>query len=278
MDIERVIMEGISQEVNEFDSQYQYNNEYPLTENDNPTLWRYMGLSKFVSLLEYNSLFFAKPKTFMDTYEGHFSKFDIDTKLHWSVEYLKRYDLNLSDYVKMCREYVGVICWHMNDYESAAMWDLYLPSNEGIAIKTNYHKLINSLMENAPIYGGKVQYIDFENEMASNNVFETLFYKRKSFNHENELRLIRLEDPRIYFNENSNKFRTFTGKEFKGYKQLDDGPGININFDVQNLIESIYIAPKAPGWFADVVRAILKKYNLNHIKVIHSDLYRDLVY
>ena len=32
----------------------------------------------------------------------------------------------------------------MNEHESAAMWDLYLNSKDGIAIKTNYENLVNS--------------------------------------------------------------------------------------------------------------------------------------
>ena len=39
------------------------------------------------------------------------------------------------------RDCTAVNCWHINEHESAAMWDLYLKSNEGIAIQSTYQKL-----------------------------------------------------------------------------------------------------------------------------------------
>ena len=40
---------------------------------------------------------------------------------------------------------MAINCWHMNDFESEAMWKLYLKSNEGIAIQSTYQRLIDSL-------------------------------------------------------------------------------------------------------------------------------------
>jgi hypothetical protein len=34
--------------------------------------------------------------------------------------------------------------WHYNEYESAAMWDLYSQANAGIAIQSTYRKLRDS--------------------------------------------------------------------------------------------------------------------------------------
>lgn len=277
--IDRALIHRIGNEVHEFHSQYQYNTEYTLNTDENPTLWRYMGLSKFVSILHSDSLYFAKPKTFIDTYEGHFSKYDLDSHRLVITDYLERRGLKLSEYVKMCREYAGVICWHMNEFESAAMWDLYLQSNEGIAVKTTYRKLMGSITDNRFfIHPGKVQYIDFNSEMASNNVYEALYYKRKSFSHENELRLIALADPVIDDGYNFNGYKTLDGEVYEGTTQLDDDFGANIKCNVHKLIEEVYVSPKAPQWFLKVVNSILSKYGLNDVKVKHSDLYQDLIY
>lgn len=276
---ERAIKHRIGNAVHEFNSYYQYNTQYPLKADENPTLWRYMGLSKFVSLLDNSSLFFAKPKNFSDKYEGHFSKYDVVRQQEAIIDSLAVYNLTLSDYVNKCREYAGVICWHMNEYESAAMWDLYLDSNEGIAIKTTFERLMDSITDRRYfIHPGKVQYIDFNKDMASDNVFEALFYKRKSFSHENELRLIALADPIVEDGYNFNGYKTMDGEVYEGTTQLDSDYGATIKCDVQTLIGAVYIAPKAPKWFSDVVISILNKYGLSDVEVIHSDLDQDMIY
>lgn len=77
----------------------------------------------------------------------------------------------------------------MNEYESAAMWKLYSKTNESIAIETTYCKLKNVLPNDIMI--GKVRYIDFEKDTINpTNVFNSFLHKRKSFEHENEVRII----------------------------------------------------------------------------------------
>ena len=44
-------------------------------------------------------------------------------------------------------KYNAINCWHMNDHESAAMWKLYLKSNEGIAVQSTYETLRDSIID-----------------------------------------------------------------------------------------------------------------------------------
>lgn len=237
----------------------QYNNEYNIFNNklDPKTgVWRYMDFSKLVNLLDTNSLFFTKPLKFRDPYEGAFSEIDFKRIIGEPASYIPDikhdYDMargRLIEDSKSLLDLVGVSCWHLNDFESAAMWDLYLKSGEGIAIKTNVEKLIDGI--NGEIYYGRVQYIDYLTDMVSNNIYETLFYKRSSFSHENEFRLIAFESTETsYFGE-------YGGK---------------ISCDLNQLIESIYIAPTSPTWFKETVESVLKKYGI-HKPVIQSSLY-----
>lgn len=243
----------------EFYDLSQYNNEYNIFNNKlNPQsgVWRYMDFSKLVNLLDINSLFFTKPLKFRDPYEGAFSEIDFGRIIGEPYSYIPDlkhdYDMvreKLIENSKLLLDLVGVSCWHLNDFESAAMWDLYLKSGEGIAIKTNVEKLINSI--NGEIYFGRVQYIDYLKDMVSNNIYETLFYKRSSFSHENEFRLISFESLETPY------FEEYGGK---------------VSCDLNQLIESIYIAPTSPGWFKDTVESVLKKYGINK-PVIQSSLY-----
>ena len=87
--------------------------------------------------------------------------------------------------------YTAINCWHLNSHESAAMWVLYLKSNEGIAVQSTYRKLLDSLVDEREIFIGKVNYIDYDNEIfLDRNALAPLVYKRKSFEHEREVRAI----------------------------------------------------------------------------------------
>jgi hypothetical protein len=57
----------------------------------------------------------------------------------------------------------GVSCWHMNDYESKAMWKLY--ANKGIAIESTIGQFKSSFLRESgenKIYVFPVRYEDFE--------------------------------------------------------------------------------------------------------------------
>jgi len=74
----------------------------------------------------------------------------------------------------------------MNNYESAAMWKLYLKTNEGIAIQTTCKKLIEALDKIAqPVYISIVKYIDYDNDFIDEfgNIMSPFVHKRKSFIH-----------------------------------------------------------------------------------------------
>ena len=56
----------------------------------------------------------------------------------------------------------------MNEFESAAMWNLYLKSNEGIAIQSTYKSLKRTLDKrrgDKDIVVGQVEYIDFNKDL-----------------------------------------------------------------------------------------------------------------
>src|SRR3989339_339130 len=93
-------------------------------QNKNFKIWKYLDFTKFVSLLETDSLYFAKANTMIDRHEGIFNS---DSKLSASCKNKK---------FKKTKNLVYLNCWHINKYESAAMWSVYLQSNEGIAIQS----------------------------------------------------------------------------------------------------------------------------------------------
>lgn len=117
-------------------------------------------------------------------------------------------------------------CWRIDNYESEAMWKLYCPQGEGIAIQTTYIKLVDSLPADDEIYFELIKYIDYEMEEFSTNAFSPIMHKRKAFEHEKEIRLIKP----LLEHWNSQEIE---GKEY----------GLNVSWDFKSTLENIYVKP-----------------------------------
>jgi hypothetical protein len=97
--------------------------------------------------------------------------------------------------LRFFRDTTLINSWHINNEESAAMWDLYSGKNAGVAIQSTYRRLSECFEGNQedPIFIGMVSYIDFksDNDLSGVvNLFDTVLLKRRSFSHESELRAI----------------------------------------------------------------------------------------
>jgi len=245
-------------------------------EDENAKIWRYMDFTKFVSLLDKQALFFCRADKLGDPFEGSYTQENIERR---SVRYKQRLDSlptqlqpfrdvierdqrDHSEFLKMLRKHVYVNCWHKNDYESAAMWRLYLNSNEGIAIQSTFNRLRQCFKEKMPdTYIGMVQYIDYKNDTISEqNLFYPYLYKRKSFEHEQELRAVII---------NINFMQTREGPLDISEPAFEDGTNVSVDLDL--LIDKIYLAPASPEWLLDLVKSITNKYGLDN-KVFQSDL------
>ncbi|MEP7094428.1 MAG: hypothetical protein ABI793_10250, partial [Flavobacterium sp.] len=89
-------------------------------------VWKYLDLSKFLELLLSNKLFMSRSDKFEDQYEGTFSE--------PTFEEIKKLAIDNPDflnYYKTHREKVAVSSWHINEYESFAMWQIFTQNSEG---------------------------------------------------------------------------------------------------------------------------------------------------
>ena len=93
--------------------------------------------------------------------------------------------------------------------------------------------------------------------MPEGNRLLPFLHKRKSFEHEQELRAI------IY------KLPLKNGAVDDSVEVFEDGKYIPVNLDA--LIQKFYVSPAVPQWFAETVKSIVKKYELN-VDVVHSKL------
>lgn len=243
--------------------------------NPNAKIWRYMDFTKFIALLETKSLFFTRSDKFEDPYEGRLNQITID---YFKEEYYNSvqaeenikelaYKSIVEDF-KESRKQFTVNCWHMNEFESDAMWKLYLKSNEGIAIQSTFQKLCDSFsLTEEEIYIGKVVYKDFNKYIIPiNNNFYRFLVKRKSFEHEREIRA-------IHWRINSKIHKASTMDEVM-LPTVEYGE--NMPVDIRTLIEKVYVAPNSPIWITDLVRSMLKKYDLQSVSVEQSSLGYDI--
>ena len=240
------------------------------------TLWRYMDLAKFISLISKKKLFFTSADSFEDIFEG--AKGITERKTQWDSYYLDffkhaiqtapgtRPEELTDDYVqtnsrrllseletsgKVGRKHTFISCWHCNQYESEAMWKLYSTNvKNAVAIQTTYQQLYEALDRSPKITIGKVKYIDYSTQFSPIN--GAYWYKRKSFEYEQEVRAI-IQSENIH------------------------DRGIEKKVDLEKLISAIYISPYAPQWFEDVVVDIVDKYELRK-PVYHSDMKKQPFY
>jgi len=240
-------------------------------ENEDIKIWRYMDFTKLVSLIDSRRLYFTRADKFEDPFEGSWPKINVSARELVPEEiphegrkkYLK--DMRgMGEINKNWPRYHAINCWHMNKYESAAMWRLYLKSDEGIAIQSTYAKLKKSLIDDEKIYLGKVKYIDYDTEyIDAGNVFGPFIHKRKSFAHEQEVRALVSKWP--------------TSECGLDFTQETIEHGLQIKVDIETLIERIHVAPNAPAWFADIVKAVITRYGYN-FEVVHSNLNENPVF
>jgi len=215
-------------------------------------VWKYLDLSKFLDLLLCKRLFMARSDKFEDQYEGTFSEPTFEELKRMSEdnpEFLKSY--------KKQRENVVVSSWHINEYESYAMWQIFTQNNEGLAIQSTVKRLQVAMKPEQKYqqYIGAVKYIDYKREyIPFDDKFFPFLFKRKSFQYEREVRIIsNLSDYNLSIND-----------------------GIKINVDINQLIEKIYIHPKSENWYKNLVIQLMQRLGFD-FPIEKSDLESDIL-
>jgi hypothetical protein len=223
-----------------------------LPEDPDTIVWKYLDLSKFLDLLLSQKLFMSRSDKFEDQYEGTFSE--------PTFEEIKKLAINnpdFLDYYKTHREKVAISSWHINEYESFAMWQIFTQNSEGLAIQSTIGRLQKALEpeKNLKQYIGQVNYIDYKKEyIPFDDLFFPFLFKRKSFQYEREVRIISdTSDTKININD-----------------------GIKINVDISQLIDKIYIHPKSENWYKNLVIELVSKLGFD-IEIEKSDLESDIL-
>ncbi len=240
---------------------YKEHHVFEKPKDKNAKIWRYVDFTKFVSLLDKSALFFARADKLGDPFEGSFP--EVNVKLRPELYGGKIPPKILEDLSQLRRRLLRntvVSCWHLSEYESAAMWKLYIKSDEGITIRSTFKQLTSCFKdEEHDIHVGIVKYIDYEKDwMPEGNTLYPFLHKRKSFKHEQEVRAI---IQGFHYWKNG-------GIDFR---KTPFNSGAYITVDLDTLIDEIRLAPTCPEWLHEVVRSVTERYGLDK-KVLRSDL------
>ena len=231
---------------------YINNPNIKLPKDPNTIIWKYLDLSKFLDLLMSEKLFMSRWDKVDDQYEGTFSDATFEEIKKLSID-----NPDFLNYYKTHREKVAISSWHINEYESFAMWQIFTQNSEGLAIQSTIGRLQESLVleTNFKQYIGEVNYIDYKKEhIPFDDMFFPFLFKRKSFQYEGEVRLITdIGDSNIKINE-----------------------GLKINVEINRLIGKIYIHPKSENWYKNLVIQLVKQLGFD-FKIEKSDLESDIL-
>jgi hypothetical protein len=281
----------------------------------NSKLWRFMSLAKYISLLQNKSLFLCNLEYMakLDPFEGTYppSKFQhrdwktIDDVPVAKLKEVERYQptgaleknigfLRYKEHVELRirqsyanRKSYFVNCWHANEHESSAMWDIYSSKEEGLAIVTSpksIHEALNGCSEG--IFCGLVSYGDYNDknfEISEENAFNLIMKKRESFSHEKEFRIVywdtsvtHKKKKKIFASYGPEGRRSGTtevtlGREIEEIEKIEPRPGHLLKCDLSKLIQTIYVSPLAEEWMFKLIKDVTKQYSVD-APVIQSDL------
>ena len=215
-------------------------------------IWKYLDLSKFLDLLLSGKLFMSRSDKFEDQYEGTFSEPTFEEIKKLAID-----NPEFLNYYKTHREKVAVSSWHINEYESFAMWQIFTQNSEGLAIQSTIGRLQKAVNPEKSFnqYIGEVNYIDYKKEyIPFDDSFFPFLFKRKSFQYEREVRII-----------------TDTSQS-----NLKLNYGLKINVDIDQLIEKMYIHPKSENWYKKLVIELVERLGFG-FEIGKSDLESDIL-
>ncbi len=237
-----------------------------------------MDFIKFVSILDKKSLYLPTASRFSDKWEGAYPNSDSFSGLSPHNEH-SDFRTNVIRKREEFKNHCFVSCWHVSDYESAAMWELYRNGDVSVALQSTYKSFKESINLKAykatlpllQFWFSKVNYIDYETETFEGHVAEIditpFIHKRRSFEHEKEFRII-VQEPFSYddrFNDSVKKF-SLNAKSF------------DLKVEISTLIHKVYVSPNASESFWVLVKSVLKTYGYEKIEVVRTDLDKNPIY
>lgn len=220
--------------------------------SDDTKLWRYIDLSKFVSLLDSKALWLARSDTFRDQREGQFPP-EMRKAIEEAYEKLPKKEdspiQNADDFQEYLCKNAYVSCWHKNVDENMVMWELYGRDSNSVAIQTTVGKLKSNISKidsgGLEFHLKNVRYSSAEDLEGKFNYTTPFFIKRPYFSFEQEARIL-----------------LSTYSAINPNKHTPIGKAIELKIEA---IEKVLVHPDSHDWFVRVVESISANYGLKDV-------------
>lgn len=204
-----------------------------------------MTFSRFIWLLQKKALWLSRVDRLDDSWEMALAGAQLDHTLSshpiHPIDSPEPYEPAI-DYVRrtiaLWRTTTFVNCWSGFGPESHALWRVFCGPNEGVAVRTTLLALKQAVPRLDVL---RVEYREPGVFRMTPTREELISVKRKSFEYENEIRIVAtdaISDP------------SFTRSEF----------GLQIPFEFESAIHEIIVHPAADDSFFDTVTGIVDKY------------------
>jgi hypothetical protein len=212
--------------------------------NEDAVIWKYMDIFKYLNLIETASLYFMRVDKYEDKYDGFMPELTSEKikVMLGGVEATSEFCVALNQSYRKARSFSYTNCWTLCDHESSLMWDTYSEKRGGIAIKSTFRRLCDSIIDERDIYISPVLY-DFPN-IQFGNIYMPLFSKRSPFSDEKEIRLFYADPESVEPRPKDNYVNH-----------------VSIKVDLEMLIGNIYFHPACPDWIVETVSAVIAKYD-----------------
>ncbi|HEV2436356.1 MAG TPA: hypothetical protein VG077_10190 [Verrucomicrobiae bacterium] len=211
-------------------------------ENACDRIWRYMDLPKLIYLLDRRKLYLSRADKFDDRHEG---ATPLIQKI-WERQKDPKNSETFAAFRCRQREWTFISCWSHCDHESHALWRIYCGPKQGVAVCSQYFKLVK--LKNPKVEDIMVGLVDYgRNEPIPLNTLVPFFRKRQAFAYEQEARFV------------ANIYRCLDVHDETG-KLLTPRPCLEIPLDLSAFIETIRIHPEADADYINVVKSLVKRY------------------
>lgn len=221
---------------------------------DHTRVWRYMSFAKFVWTIQNRCLWLCRADLLGDPWEISLSGAQLQ-------HIIDRHPISPIDeapgetaaeraqrIIGLWRRTTFINCWNKSPHESNALWKIYCDNTDGIALQTTYEKLKR--------IGGRhpllpVTYPPPGSNSGTPTRAGLITKKRPMFAYEEEVRIV--------FRDENN--------------EVGATRGVRLNFNFEQLIESVRIHPGANDSFFDTVQTIVNTYAPNFAgTVVWSDM------
>ncbi len=212
-------------------------------------VWRYISFSRLVWLLQKKQLWLSRADLLGDPWEISLAGKQLARVIsrHPIVPVTERLSGKRAEsamerserIIKSWRRQTFINCWTASNHESHALWRIYCPSVEGVAIQTTFARLQGSL-GGLPLY--RVTYEIPGSNARTPTISDLASKKRPMFSYEQEVRVILATSPD---------------------QEADTGQGVRghcIQWDPEKHVETVRVHPEADCSFMETVVAIIEHY------------------